>query len=119
MKKKLTCIVCPKGCEMTALLSSDGAFLSVSGHTCPRGKAYAESECTAPTRTLTATVVTESGKMLPVKTAAPIPKELLFLAMKELRRVTAPNETQAGDVLLYDIAGSGVALIATAHAVEV
>ena len=116
MERKLTCIVCPKGCEMTALLSSEGKFLSVSGHTCPRGKDYAESECTAPTRTLTSTVITESGKMLPVKTAAPIPKELLFTAMKELCRVTAPDETRAGAVLLENLADSGVSLLATAHA---
>ena len=118
MERKLTCIVCPKGCEMTALLSSEGKFLSVSGHTCPRGKAYAESECTAPTRTLTSTVVTESGKMLPVKTAAPIPKELLFAAMKELSRVTASDEVKAGGVLVEDLAGSGVSLIAAAHACD-
>ncbi len=118
MERKLTCIVCPKGCEMTVTLTEEGKFRSVTGHTCKRGEAYAFSECTAPTRTLTSTVITESGKMLPVKTAAPIPKESLFLAMAELSAVTVSDATRLGDVILANIAGSGVALVATADAAD-
>ena len=118
MERKLTCIVCPKGCEMTVSLTEEGKFLSVTGHTCKRGEAYAFSECTAPTRTLTSTVITEGGKLLPVKTAAPIPKESLFSAMKQLGEITASDETRLGDVLLADIAHSGIPLVAAADAAD-
>ena len=51
MTRELTCIVCPKGCQLTVELEGK-AILSVSGHTCKRGEAYAVSECSAPMRTL-------------------------------------------------------------------
>ena len=47
MKRELTCIVCPKGCQLTVELEGK-KVLSVEGYTCKRGVAYAEAECTAP-----------------------------------------------------------------------
>ena len=45
MTRNLTCIVCPRGCQLTVELGADGAVLSVTGNTCPRGKQYAIDEC--------------------------------------------------------------------------
>ena len=36
MKKTITCIVCPRGCAMTAEVT-DGK-ITVTGNTCPRGE---------------------------------------------------------------------------------
>ena len=116
MERKLTCIVCPLGCEITATLDENKRFLSATGYTCPRGAAYAESECTAPTRTLTTTVALEGGGVLAVKTAAPIPKEKLLEAMRQISGVVAPRNSALGDVLIADLCGTGVALVATADA---
>ena len=66
MQKILTCIVCPLGCGIEVEIK-DGKILSIKGNTCKKGKDYAEAECTFPTRTLTTTVRTDSGYMLPVK----------------------------------------------------
>ena len=54
--------------------------------------------------------------MLPVKTNAPIPKELVFEAMKVINTVVAPANAVIGDVLIEDLLGTGVSLVATANA---
>ena len=105
MTRKLTCIVCPRGCEMTVTLDENKKFVSAEGNACARGLSYAESECTAPVRSLASTVLTESGKLLPVKSASPIPKEKLFDAMHEIRVVKAPDTLRVGDVVLENLAG--------------
>ena len=114
MTRNLTCIVCPRGCEMTVTLDENKKFVSAEGNACPRGLSYAESECTAPVRSLASTVLTEGGKLLPVKSAAPIPKEKLFEAMREIRVINAPDTLCVGDVVIENLAGTGVALVATA-----
>ena len=116
MERKLTCIVCPLGCEITVTLDENKSFVSATGYTCPRGAAYAKSECTAPTRTLTTTVALEGGGVLAVKSAAPIPKEKLFDAMRAVNETIAPRSTLRGDVVIEDLCGTGVALVATADA---
>ena len=111
----LTCIVCPRGCRLSVTLE-DGKPVSVTGNSCKRGLDYAINECTHPMRTLTSTVRVEGGGVISVKTAAPIPKEKMFAAMKELNRVTAPKSTVAGDALIKGIAGTDVDLVATEDA---
>ena len=39
-KIELTCIGCPMGCPLIVTME-DGAVVSVTGNTCPRGDAYA------------------------------------------------------------------------------
>ncbi|MBQ8752214.1 MAG: DUF1667 domain-containing protein [Clostridia bacterium] len=111
--KTLTCIVCPLGCELTATLEGD-TVTAVTGNTCPRGKQYAVTELTAPTRTLTTTVrLAGSDDLLPVKSATPLPKAALLPCMKALRQVTPQPPVAIGDVVLADILGYGVDIIAT------
>ncbi len=113
-ERNLTCIGCPMGCLVNVVLHDDGSF-AVSGNACPNGERYAKSELTAPVRQITSTVRVKSGELavVPVKTAAPVPKDSIFrcvTAMKELS-VTAP--VKIGDVVAEDIAGTGVAVIVT------
>lgn len=107
MTRILTCIACPLGCQITATVS-DGIVTSVTGNTCPRGKEYAESECTHPMRTLTTTMLCENGTLLPVKTSKPIPKEHIFDAMKIINAKVATLPISVGDVLITDVYGSDV-----------
>ena len=44
MKRKLVCIVCPRGCIIEADVSELG--VKISGNGCPKGAAYAKEECT-------------------------------------------------------------------------
>ena len=111
-QKKLTCIVCPMGCSLTVTLEG-GKVQSVSGNTCPRGAKYGEEECTHPTRTLTTTMKVEGRDMVSVKSAAPLPKEHLFDYMKLINEVPLKAPIHIGDVVLRDIGGTGVDIVAT------
>lgn len=112
--KELTCVVCPAGCKITVTL--DGTEVKdVSGFTCVRGKKYAESEVTAPVRTLTSTVtvITKTGKkLLPVRTDTPIPREKLFVGMETVRSTTVNAPISTGDVIVADFIEKGTNLIA-------
>ena len=98
--RKLTCIVCPRGCDLTVSLANDGSIIDIMGQTCPRGKVYAENECTNPQRTLTTTVASEGGGVIPVKTSTTIPKSVIFDAMTEISKITAPKDAKIGDILV-------------------
>ena len=114
MKRELTCIVCPMGCALTVELEN-GNVVSVTGNTCPRGKQYAIDECTHPVRTVTTTAPTSRGGVIPVKTEAPIPKELIFDCMKEINRQTVNLPAHIGDVVIENLLGTGVSVLVTAN----
>lgn len=110
--KNLICIVCPKGCHLQ--VDEDNGY-AVTGNSCPRGAEYGKTELLHPTRVLTSTVRVDGGlhRRLPVKTTAPIPKELLFQAMEALNGVTLTAPVTVGQVVLYDLLGTGVDVVAT------
>ena len=107
MKKELTCIACPLGCSVTVTLDGD-KIISVEGNTCPRGKEYAITECTAPVRTLTTTVRCTDGSLLSVKTARPIPKDKMMEAMAVINSATATLPVSVGDVIIKGLFGTDV-----------
>lgn len=113
--KTLTCIVCPRGCEIAVVLQ-DGKVTSVTGNSCPRGKTYAETECTAPVRTLTGTVAVEGGGVVPCRTTLPVPKKDVFLLYGMLNSLTVPADIKRGDIILKDPLGNGADVIATSSA---
>lgn len=115
MVRELTCIVCPKGCPLKVELEN-GAVVGVTGHTCPRGKQYAIDECTHPMRTITTTVRTSNGGVIPVKTSTTVPKELMFDCMKEINACTVTLPAHIGDVVIAKILGTNADVIVTANA---
>ncbi len=107
MIRELTCIVCPRGCQLRVEL--DGTrVVSVTGQICPRGKRYAEEECTHPLRTVTSTVRLSNGGVLSVKTERAIPKENVFDCMKRINGVVAKLPIKAGDIIIEDLFGTNV-----------
>lgn len=111
---KMTCIVCPRGCS----LEVDPEAGTVTGNSCRRGFEHGLAEATNPVRTLTSTarVVDENGEaadMEPVRTAKPIPKRMLFDAMREVDALRVRRPIHRGDVLIPNLLGTGVDLIAT------
>lgn len=107
MKKNLTCIVCPLGCSLEIRLK-DGKIINVTGNNCPRGKVYAENECTNPQRTVTSTVKCEDGSLLSVKTDKPIPKEKMSECMTIINKAIAKLPITIGDVIIEDVFGSKI-----------
>ena len=114
MIRELTCIVCPKGCALRVELEGKDVK-SVTGHTCPRGQKYAEDECTHPMRTVTSTVRTSTGEVVAVKTATAIPKEKMVACMEAINRAVAPVPVTIGDVVIENVAATGVAVVAAAN----
>ena len=110
MKRELTCIVCPVGCSLIAEIDN-GKVISVTGNTCPRGKAYAETECITPMRTITTTVRCKNCKILPVKTNRTIPKEKILDAMKIINKAHPILPISVGDVIIKDVFGSDVVAV--------
>ena len=99
--RELTCIGCPMGCQLTAVM--DGSRVTeVTGNTCPRGDAYARKECTHPARTVTGTVRVTGG-LLPV----------VSVRTRALCRVHLTAPVHAGDVVIPNVLGTGVDVVAT------
>ena len=111
--KEIVCISCPRGCRLK-VYPEEG--FRVEGNSCPRGEEYGRNEVRHPVRVLTSTVVLEGcplSRRLPVKTAGPIPKEKMLEAAKSLDSVRAQAPVDIGDVIVKDICGTGVDLVAT------
>ncbi|MBE5803411.1 MAG: DUF1667 domain-containing protein [Clostridiales bacterium] len=113
MEQTITCISCPVGCRMTVTIEN-GQFISVSGNTCKRGEAYARQECIAPQRMVTAVIPVQGATTpLSVKTRTPIPKDRISACMKALADVVIAAPVRTGEVVLADVCGTGVDIIAT------
>jgi CxxC motif-containing protein len=113
-KIELTCIGCPLGCPITVTLEQK-EVTAVTGNTCPRGDAYARKEVTNPTRIVTSTVRVAGGTsvMVSCKTKEDVPKGKIFDVIEALRDVSVPAPIQIGDILVRDVAGTGVDVVAT------
>ncbi len=107
MERKLTCIICPLGCELT-VQTDDKKVILVTGNTCPRGKVYAENECTNPQRTVTSTVRCDDGGLVSVKTDTTIPKEKMADCMKLINKTVSKLPITIGDIIIEDAFGSKV-----------
>ena len=100
---------------MVVNLDGDGKVLSVEGNACPRGKTYAEAECTNPVRTGTSTVRCEDGSVVSVKTSTAIPKGKMFLVMKEINNAVAKCGVKIGDVIISFVCGTDADVVATSN----
>ena len=115
-RRELICIGCPMGCPIVVEME-DGKVLSVTGNTCPRGESYARKEVTNPTRIVTTTVRVDGGKvpMINVKTERDIPKDKIFECIAALRGVTMKAPIHIGDIILENVAGTGVNIVAAGN----
>ncbi|CAL7964342.1 hypothetical protein GAMM_70024 [Gammaproteobacteria bacterium] len=109
----MTCICCPLGCDLK--IDKSGTEFIITGNKCPRGKKYAIEEITAPKRIVTSTIKITGGcrPVIPVKTAAPIPKEKIFTIMDILANVETTTPIHIGDIVIKNIADTGVDVVAT------
>lgn len=116
--KKLTCIVCPKGCDICVETLKD--CYEISGNKCSRGKEYAINEMESPKRSLCSTVKTIYKEMprLPVRTDSDIDLNDIFLVMKELSKVQLNHPIHNGEVVVANILNTGINIIATSDMYE-
>ena len=114
MNRTLTCIICPNGCELEIAYEGD-QILSVTGNKCPKGAEYAEQEIKNPMRTIASSVNLVGGSMplVSVRVNGPIPKAKIMDVMEAIRKTTVTAPVKIGDVVIADVLGLGVDVVAT------
>ena len=93
-KKKFTCIICPKSCE----LETDGT--EVSGAKCKKGKLFALQEFVSPLRVITTTIRYENKnnfKMVPVKTSRAVPLNKTFEIIRQIKKIQLQKIPDIGE----------------------
>ena len=116
MKKSLTCIVCPIGCNMEAQIE-EGRIARISGNRCGRGVDYTRQEITDPRRYLTTTMINKSGDILPVRTEREISKEKIFEVAQKIHHADFQLPVTIGQVMIENVDAEGTNVIATANLV--
>lgn len=113
-ERNITCICCPLGCAITVEIENS-IPIKVTGNTCKRGGEYAKKEVISPTRMVTSTVRVRGGKtpVVAVKTKSPIPKGKIGICMKELKQIEVEAPVNMGQIILKNVAGTGVDIVAT------
>jgi CxxC motif-containing protein len=116
--KKLTCIVCPKGCDLEIDMKNDEYI--VTGNMCNRGKLYAINEMTNPMRSITTTIKTKfkTAPRLPVRTDKEIEVKTIFPIMQALDKVELDHLVHTGEVVVENVLDTGVNIIATSDLYE-
>lgn len=117
MQRNIICVACPMGCGLTVEIADNGDILSVSGNTCKRGNTYARTECTNPVRSLATTVKVNGGiyNVVPCKSAGSLPKDKIMECMTVINNAEVKAPVTLGDILVENILGTGINIIATNH----
>lgn len=117
---QFNCTTCPSECLLTVEVErdADGAVVevrSVTGNSCPRGDKFAHQELICPMRVLTTTIAVSGGDeaLLPVRTAEAIPLALHAQAMNFIRGLVVNAPIRIGDVVLEDLLGTSIDLVAS------
>lgn len=113
MIDRMTCLLCPAGCEMDVI--EEEGRLRVEGHECDKGAAFAESEIRHPMRNLATSVPlqgTEAG-MVSVRLSGPVPRDRIFPILEAIAGLRPDPPVRRGQVLISDVLGTGVDVIAT------
>ncbi|MBR3058816.1 MAG: FAD-dependent oxidoreductase [Clostridiales bacterium] len=102
--RRMTCIICPRGCQLSVVLSDPPV---VSGNSCPRGEEYAIAEVTHPMRTLTTTIRIrkDDGTLsrISVKSKGEIPKEELFELAEKIHHTIIDAPVKVGDEVIAGV----------------
>jgi CxxC motif-containing protein len=110
----ICCTTCPSECQIR-VCQNDHEIIKIEGNKCKRGIKFAEKEMIDPVRTLTSTVIYKRGVMeipVPVKTSGPIALRNMKAAMQQIKASRLDQPCKLGDVIITDICGSGVDLLA-------
>ncbi len=113
IKKEFTCICCPLGCQIT-VIEENGQCL-IQGNNCPKGEKYVKDEMTHPTRMVTSMVPVTDGEIpvVSVKTKEAIPKNKIKDCIEALKNVRVDAPIKIGDMIIENVCGTGVSIVAT------
>ncbi len=130
MLRTFTCIMCPRGCGLEALLEpvcasgtgsrADGSepvyvIRQVTGNGCQKGEQYVRQEIENPMRNIATSILVDGGDLplASVRLTAPVPKGRIFDVMEKIRQVRRKAPVNEGDVVIADVLGLGVDVIVT------
>lgn len=111
--KEYICIICPNSCKI-AVEESEGQ-LAVTGNLCPRGKGFAGERTYKSGKNVY--IYSKNGRAwlprLSVMTSAEVPKCKLMECQKSIQEIVVVAPIKCGDIVVKDLCGLGVDLIAT------
>jgi len=109
----IICVACPKGCHLE--VRRCGEELLVSNEGCKRGREYAMNEIYDPRRMVASTVRVQGGlhPLVPVYTAQPFPKGRIRELLAELRTIQLQAPVRLHQVILPNVLGSGIDILAS------
>ncbi len=116
MTRKVICLRCPRGCEVSTTLDEHGQIAEIHGNVCRLGEEYTRDEIKDPRRILCSTVRVKGGEypLVPVWTSRAIPKDLLLDLARELRDIELTAPVHRDTVVIPDWRGTGADIICSA-----
>jgi CxxC motif-containing protein len=111
---RLTCVLCPVGCELEVCKDETGE-LDVRGNQCDKGVPFAVEEILHPKRNLATSVPVRGtvATMVSVRLSGRVAREMIFPILAEIARLRPEAPVRRGQVLIADVLGTGVDVIAT------
>ena len=111
---RLTCVLCPVGCELEVRKDAAGE-LQIQGNQCDKGIPFAVEEVLYPKRNLATSVPVRgtTAKMVSVRLSDRVPREMIFPILAEIAKLRPEVPVCRGQVLIADVLGTGVDVIAT------
>jgi CxxC motif-containing protein len=113
LSDRLTCVLCPVGCELEVTGSRDGP--EVRGNQCEKGVDFAIEEVLNPKRNLATSVPLRNrpATMVSVRLSARVPRDLIFPILAEIAGLRPDPPVRRGQILIRDVLGSGADVIVT------
>ena len=113
-EKNYICTACPMGCKLIVRMEGD-EVVKIFGNRCRKGETFGRQEAIAPQRMLASTVRVPNGfhPLLPVYTKGSIPKRKIMEVLEKIRAVEVSAPIKAEDVIIANVIGTGVDVIAS------
>ena len=113
-QREFICITCPVGCALQAVVDNR-ELVELRGQACQRGIAFVREELTDPRRVLTTTVRVRGAALplVPVRSKAALPKDLLMPVVEALRAVVLDAPVEQYQLVLQDVLNSGIDIVTT------
>ena len=113
-EKKITCIICPRGCHIT-VKGENGRIISIDGFKCKKGETFGENEYLNAKRIITTTIPIKNKdiRRLPVKSSEPVNKNEIFDYVREIKKFKLDKKkVTMGDVIIPSVLNKGIDIIA-------
>lgn len=111
---ELNCGSCPSACSLLVTVDHDWSIDNVTGNCCRRGISYVRGVQEGSEQAFHTSVRIFGGveEKCPVVTTQPLNKNLFMRAQIALRRLTLTAPVSEGDLVMENLLGTGISVIA-------